>query len=219
MLTAWAAGKFDAERIAKAVKATGVPDKISHRKIIIPGVRGQHLRRAGGGAARLGGAGGPARGHRYPVLPETFGEQLIVARERDARGRGRWRLCPSSAWSQPDRTVQCSRRHAPGRGHLPGRTARASALRRAGDDAAAASVEVREGSVRRRSTLRLSEEEIRRGYALACQTLVDRRRHRLGASSRRATRALGGRRPGGKSRARGSPLPAPRVAPGCRAII
>jgi acetyl-CoA decarbonylase/synthase complex subunit gamma len=37
VLTAWAAGKFDAERIAKAVKAAGVPDKISHRQIIIPG--------------------------------------------------------------------------------------------------------------------------------------------------------------------------------------
>jgi acetyl-CoA decarbonylase/synthase, CODH/ACS complex subunit gamma len=37
VLTAWAAGKFDAERIAKAVKATGVPDKINHKKIIIPG--------------------------------------------------------------------------------------------------------------------------------------------------------------------------------------
>jgi acetyl-CoA decarbonylase/synthase complex subunit gamma len=37
VLTAWAAGKFDAERIAKAVKAVGAPDKISHRQIIIPG--------------------------------------------------------------------------------------------------------------------------------------------------------------------------------------
>jgi acetyl-CoA decarbonylase/synthase complex subunit gamma len=37
VLTAWAAGKFDAERIAKAVKAAGVPDKISHRRITIPG--------------------------------------------------------------------------------------------------------------------------------------------------------------------------------------
>jgi acetyl-CoA decarbonylase/synthase complex subunit gamma len=37
VLTAWAAGKFDAERIAKAVKAFGVPDKIDHQKIIIPG--------------------------------------------------------------------------------------------------------------------------------------------------------------------------------------
>lgn len=33
-------------------------------------------------------------------------------------------------------------------------------------------VEVREGSVRRRSMMRLTEEEVRRGYALACQTLV-----------------------------------------------
>jgi acetyl-CoA decarbonylase/synthase complex subunit gamma len=38
VLTAWAAGKFDAERIAKAVKATEVMDKISHRSIVIPGL-------------------------------------------------------------------------------------------------------------------------------------------------------------------------------------
>jgi acetyl-CoA decarbonylase/synthase complex subunit gamma len=37
VLTAWAAGKFDAEVIAKAVKQFGVPDKISHRKIVLPG--------------------------------------------------------------------------------------------------------------------------------------------------------------------------------------
>jgi acetyl-CoA decarbonylase/synthase complex subunit gamma len=37
VLTAWAAGKFDAERIAKSVKDTGAADKISHRKLIIPG--------------------------------------------------------------------------------------------------------------------------------------------------------------------------------------
>ena len=37
VLTAWAAGKFDAERIAKAVKTTSVAEKISHRKLVIPG--------------------------------------------------------------------------------------------------------------------------------------------------------------------------------------
>ena len=37
VLTAWAAGKFDAERIAKDVKAFNVEDKISHRKLILPG--------------------------------------------------------------------------------------------------------------------------------------------------------------------------------------
>lgn len=37
VLTAWAAGKFDAERIAKTVKTTGIEGKISHRKLIIPG--------------------------------------------------------------------------------------------------------------------------------------------------------------------------------------
>jgi len=37
VLTAWAAGKFDAEKIAKTVKTTGIEEKISHRKLIIPG--------------------------------------------------------------------------------------------------------------------------------------------------------------------------------------
>ena len=37
VLTAWAAGKFDAERIAKSVKGSGIADKIGHRKLVIPG--------------------------------------------------------------------------------------------------------------------------------------------------------------------------------------
>ena len=37
VLTAWAAGKFDAEKIAKTVKQYSVEEKIKHRKIIIPG--------------------------------------------------------------------------------------------------------------------------------------------------------------------------------------
>jgi acetyl-CoA decarbonylase/synthase complex subunit gamma len=37
VLTAWAAGNFDGERIAKDVKKFDVADRISHRKIIIPG--------------------------------------------------------------------------------------------------------------------------------------------------------------------------------------
>jgi acetyl-CoA decarbonylase/synthase complex subunit gamma len=37
VLTAWAAGKFDAGTIAKGVKTTDAPSKISHRKLIIPG--------------------------------------------------------------------------------------------------------------------------------------------------------------------------------------
>jgi len=37
VLTAWAAGKFDAERITKAVKNSGVKDKIDHQRVIIPG--------------------------------------------------------------------------------------------------------------------------------------------------------------------------------------
>jgi acetyl-CoA decarbonylase/synthase complex subunit gamma len=37
VLTAWAAGKFDAATIAKGVKTTGVADKVAHRRLIIPG--------------------------------------------------------------------------------------------------------------------------------------------------------------------------------------
>jgi len=37
VLTAWAAGKFDAERIAKAVKEFDVASKISKKRIVLPG--------------------------------------------------------------------------------------------------------------------------------------------------------------------------------------
>jgi acetyl-CoA decarbonylase/synthase complex subunit gamma len=37
VLTAWAAGKFDAESIAKAVKAFDVESKVGHKKLVIPG--------------------------------------------------------------------------------------------------------------------------------------------------------------------------------------
>jgi acetyl-CoA decarbonylase/synthase complex subunit gamma len=37
VLTAWAAGKFDAERIAKAVKEFNVGDKVSKKRVILPG--------------------------------------------------------------------------------------------------------------------------------------------------------------------------------------
>ncbi|MDO9066243.1 MAG: acetyl-CoA decarbonylase/synthase complex subunit gamma, partial [Chloroflexota bacterium] len=37
VLTSWAAGKFDAEKIAKTVKASGLADKLAHKKLVIPG--------------------------------------------------------------------------------------------------------------------------------------------------------------------------------------
>jgi len=37
VLTAWAAGKFDAERIAKAVKGFNVAEKVSRKRIVLPG--------------------------------------------------------------------------------------------------------------------------------------------------------------------------------------
>lgn len=37
VLTAWAAGKFDAERIAKSVKGFNVEEKISQKRVVLPG--------------------------------------------------------------------------------------------------------------------------------------------------------------------------------------
>jgi acetyl-CoA decarbonylase/synthase complex subunit gamma len=37
VLTGWAAGKFDAERIAKAVKTFNVADKVSRKRVVLPG--------------------------------------------------------------------------------------------------------------------------------------------------------------------------------------
>jgi acetyl-CoA decarbonylase/synthase complex subunit gamma len=37
VLTGWAAGKFDADKIATTVKTSGITDKVSHRKLTIPG--------------------------------------------------------------------------------------------------------------------------------------------------------------------------------------
>jgi len=37
VLTAWSAGKFDAEKIAKAVKGENAMEKVSHRNVILPG--------------------------------------------------------------------------------------------------------------------------------------------------------------------------------------
>ena len=37
VLTAWAAGKFDAERIAKTIKTLNVAEKVSRKRIVIPG--------------------------------------------------------------------------------------------------------------------------------------------------------------------------------------
>jgi acetyl-CoA decarbonylase/synthase complex subunit gamma len=37
VLTAWAAGKFDAERIAKSVRSFNVAEKVSRKRLVIPG--------------------------------------------------------------------------------------------------------------------------------------------------------------------------------------
>ena len=37
VLTAWAAGKFDSERIAKDVKRFNVADKVDKKRVVLPG--------------------------------------------------------------------------------------------------------------------------------------------------------------------------------------
>jgi acetyl-CoA decarbonylase/synthase, CODH/ACS complex subunit gamma len=37
VLTGWAAGKFDAEKIARTVKDSGIESRVNHRKLVIPG--------------------------------------------------------------------------------------------------------------------------------------------------------------------------------------
>jgi acetyl-CoA decarbonylase/synthase complex subunit gamma len=37
VLTAWAAGKFDSERIAKSVKTFNIADKVSRKRVVLPG--------------------------------------------------------------------------------------------------------------------------------------------------------------------------------------
>ncbi|MCB9006011.1 MAG: hypothetical protein H6656_01240 [Ardenticatenaceae bacterium] len=44
VLTAWAAGKFDAERIAKDVKRFEVGSKVDRKQLVLPGTYGRSLR-------------------------------------------------------------------------------------------------------------------------------------------------------------------------------
>ncbi|NTU42080.1 MAG: acetyl-CoA decarbonylase/synthase complex subunit gamma, partial [Nitrospirales bacterium] len=37
VLTAWAAGKFTATKIAQFIKESGIEEQVSHRELIIPG--------------------------------------------------------------------------------------------------------------------------------------------------------------------------------------
>ena len=83
VLTAWAAGKFDAEAIAKGrqVQRSRGQDRPPFHRPARGG--GRPLRRARGRAARLAGARRPAGVHRHPLLPETPGNEELMPRDRD----------------------------------------------------------------------------------------------------------------------------------------
>ncbi len=81
VLTAWAAGKFDSERIAKAVKTTGVEDKVGHRKVIIPGQVAVLSGELEGDLPGWTDHGRAARGRRHRGLPESDVGQLGLWRQ------------------------------------------------------------------------------------------------------------------------------------------
>ena len=60
VLTAWAAGKFTASKIAQFVTESGVEKNISHKELIIPGYVASPLRLSGREAPGLEDHGGPA---------------------------------------------------------------------------------------------------------------------------------------------------------------
>ncbi len=76
VLTAWAAGKFDAENIAKTVKDSRHRGQDRPQEARHPRPRGQPLRRARGGVAGLADHGRPARGRRHPQLPQDGVERV-----------------------------------------------------------------------------------------------------------------------------------------------
>ena len=74
VLTAWAAGKFDADAHRQGGQVDGGRGQDNASRIIIPGAGGRPLRRARGRAARLAGAGRPAGVHRHPLVSQAGGE-------------------------------------------------------------------------------------------------------------------------------------------------
>ena len=91
VLTAWAAGKFDAEKIAKSSEEhgrcrEGEPPQGGH-----PGARGRADGRAGRRAARLADQGRPARGGGPAAVPE---DRLVRAGTTRLRDTGRFGQLP-----------------------------------------------------------------------------------------------------------------------------
>ena len=79
VLTAWAAGKFDAEKIAKTVKDSGIESPHQPQEAGHPRARRRTVRRGRRGAARLADHGGPARRRGHPQLPQERLERVTRA--------------------------------------------------------------------------------------------------------------------------------------------
>ena len=76
VLTGWAAGKFDAEKIAKTVKDSGIEAQDQPQEARHPRARRGSLRRDRGGAPGLADHGRAARRRRHPQLPQDGLERV-----------------------------------------------------------------------------------------------------------------------------------------------
>ena len=172
VLTAWAAGKFDAERIAKSVKGFDVASKVSKKRLVLPGHVAVLSGELEGELPEWEIRVGPREAVDLPAFMKQASELRLAEADRHL--------------------VACWRHEAQYRVHgenltasveVPTNTVLADAARLAGIDlgqpcggqgrCGRCAVQVTSGSVRRRSTLRLSPPDVEQGYALACQTVIE----------------------------------------------
>ena len=96
VLTAWAAGKFDAEVIAKDAKRFGAARQGQQQAHRPPRPHRRPFRRAGGRTARLEGDGRATRGGGYPVVHEERVELSYCCKPGISKPVDRMRICARS---------------------------------------------------------------------------------------------------------------------------
>ena len=180
VLTAWAAGKFDAEKIAKTVKGSGIEEQAQPQEDRASRPRRRPFRRDRRRAARLADHGRPARRGRHPQLPEERLERVTRTR---SHSRTRETQCERPA-PEPQPAEMRTVAFTP-----VGETVEVALGASLLDAAIAAGVDVpapcggqgrcgrcrvrvKSGDAQRRASARLEAADIADGYALACQTFI-----------------------------------------------
>ncbi len=189
VLTAWAAGKFDAERIAKAIKSFNIAEQGQQQAHCPARPCRRTLRRSGRGTPRLGDPRRPARGSRSARIYEA-GTELIVAKVGTLETLRTFVNVPTCndimehtvTFTQPDNS-------APVVVKVPTNTLLADAAHLAGIEigqpcggqgrCGRCAVQVMAGDVRRRSTVRLSPGRCGEGLRTRLPDGCGRRRRDL----------------------------------------